>query len=85
MDEFDRASDLPQSNVSLMVLVEISRSANRVTLDSDEWREVNTTAAPRPPALYGAVGGVSGNYFYVAMGRGLDGVYYNDVWRLDLR
>ncbi|KAK7098388.1 hypothetical protein V1264_002699 [Littorina saxatilis] len=51
---------------------------------NNEWREVNTSGAPNPPARYAAVGGVSGGYFYLAMGKGPHDVYYNDVWRLDL-
>lgn len=50
-------------------------------LTTKTWREVS---AQGPPARYGAVGGVSGNFFYVATGRGLNNTFLRDIWRFNL-
>lgn len=47
------------------------------------WKEV--VSPIHPPARYGAVGGVSGDYFYIATGEGDNAEYLNDIWRFDLQ
>ncbi|XP_067654309.1 uncharacterized protein [Haliotis asinina] len=47
-----------------------------------KWREV--VGRVRPGQRYTAVGGVSGDYFYLTTGEGRNKTFYNDIWRFHM-
>ncbi|XP_033751539.1 uncharacterized protein LOC117335568 isoform X2 [Pecten maximus] len=51
-------------------------------ISAGTWRSVNT--AVQPASRFSFVSGLQGDYFYIAMGEGLNRQFYNDIWHFSL-
>ena len=47
------------------------------------WTKLELTRSPQ--ARFGFVSGVKDSNFYIATGEGLNRVFFNDIWRFDIK